>query len=93
MRFIDVFYAAALVILLGWLVLGSVIDVEHPRGSLVNENTASSLPAVSASIGQPHPVATATVDERSFWIFVGGSPGVYGVAVSDATERTPTVTQ
>jgi hypothetical protein len=33
------------------------------------------------------------VDERSFWIFVGGSPGVYGVAVSDATERTPTVTQ
>ena len=29
MRFIDVFYAAAFVILLGWLVLGSVIDVEQ----------------------------------------------------------------
>ena len=47
MRFIDVFYAAAFVILLGWLVLGSVIDVEHSGGSLVNENTASSPPATT----------------------------------------------
>ena len=86
MRFIDVFYAAALVILLGWLVLGNVITVEYPRGSIADEQTASSPPADSASIRQPHPVATATVDERSFWIFVGGSPDVYGVAVSDATE-------
>ena len=86
MRFIDIFYAAAFIILLGWLALGSVIDVEHPGGSLVNENTASSPPADSASIGQPHPVATATVDERSFWIFVGGSPDVYGVAVGESPD-------
>jgi hypothetical protein len=83
MRFIDVFYAAVFVILLGWLVLGSVIDAEYPGGSLADENTTSSPPADSASSPQPQPVATATVDARSFWIFVGGSPDLYSVAVSD----------
>jgi hypothetical protein len=83
MRFIDAFYAAAFAILLGWLVLGSVIDAEYPGGSLTDETTASSPPADSASSPQPQPVATATVDERNFWIFVGGSPDVYSVAVSE----------
>ena len=85
MRFIDVFYPVAFVILLGWLVLSSVIDAEYPGGSLNHENTAPSLPAVSAVAlqPQPQPVATATVDERSFWIFVAGSPDVWSVAVSD----------
>jgi hypothetical protein len=93
MRVIDVFYATALVILLGWLVLASVIDVEYSDTSLAQENTAASPPAASPPLPQPHPVATATVDERSFWIFVGGNPDVYGVAVSDVTEGAPTVTQ
>jgi hypothetical protein len=83
MRFIDVFYAAAFAILLGWLVLGSVIDAEHPGGSLADENTATSPPADSASSQPPQPVASATVDARSFWIFVGGSPDLYSVAVSE----------
>jgi hypothetical protein len=68
---------------IGALVLGSVIDAEYPGGPLADENTASSPPAVSASSWQPQPVATATVDERSFWIFVGGSPDFYRVAVSE----------
>jgi hypothetical protein len=83
MRFSDVFYAAAFVILLGWLVLGSVIDADYPGGSLADENPVSSPPADSASSQQPQPVAIATLDERSFWIFVGGSPDLYSVAVSD----------
>ena len=83
MRFSDVFYPVAFVILLGWLVLSSVIDTEYPGGSLNDENTASSLPAVSSLSLLPQPVATATVDERSFWIFVAGSPDVWSVAVSD----------
>ena len=83
MRFNDVFYAAALVILLGWLVLGSVIDAEYSGGSLSDEHTTSSPPAVSASSQQPKPVATARVDERLFRIFVGGAPDIYSVAVSD----------
>ena len=83
MRFSDVFYAVAFVILLGWLVLGSVIDAEYPGGSLADENATSSPPADSASSPQPQPVATATVDERNFWIFVGGSPDIYSVAVSE----------
>jgi hypothetical protein len=83
MRIIDVFYAVAFVILFGWLVLGSVIDVEYPGDSLANEYTASNPPADSASARPPQPVASATVDARSFWIFVGGSPDVYSVAVSE----------
>ena len=83
MRLIDFFYAAALSILLGWLVLGSVIDVEYPGGSLAEKITAASPPADSASPLQPQPVATATVDEQNFWIFVGGSPKLYSVAVSE----------
>ena len=83
MRTIDVFYAATIGILLGWLVLGSFIDSEHPGGSLADENTASSLPAISAPSQQPRPVATAKVDERTFWIFVAGSPNVWSVAVSE----------
>ena len=83
MRFIDVFYPVAFVILLGWLVLSSVIDAEYPGGSLNHENTAPSLPAVGAVSLRPQPVATATVDEQSFWIFVAGSPDVWSVAVSD----------
>ena len=83
MRFIDVFYPVAFVILLGWLVLSSVIDAEYPGGSLNHENTGPSLPAVGAVSLRPQPVATATVDERSFWIFVAGSPDVWSVAVSD----------
>jgi hypothetical protein len=83
MRYIDVFYAAAFAILLGWLVLGSVIDAEHPGASLAGENTASSPPAESVSSPQPQPVATAMVDERSFWILVGGSSHLYSVAVSE----------
>ncbi len=83
MRFNDVFYAAALVILLGWLVLGSVIDAEYPGGSLADANTAWSPPAVSASPQRPQPVARATVDERNFQIFVAGSPDVWSVAISE----------
>jgi len=84
MRFSDVFYAVAFVILLGWLVLGSVIDAEYSGGTFADDaNTTSSPPADSASSSQPRPVATATVDERSFRIFVGGSPDVYSVAVSE----------
>ena len=83
MRIIDVFYAVAFVVLLGWLVLGSVIDAEYPGGSLADEYTASNPPADSASSRPPQPVASATVDERSFWIFVGGGPDVYSVAVSE----------
>lgn len=82
MRFSDVFYPAATVLLLGWLVLSSVIDAEHRSASLAAENTALSLPSVSASSLQPQPVAMATVDERNFWIFVAGSPDVWSVAVS-----------
>ncbi len=87
MRFNDVFYAAALVILLGWLVLGSVIDAEYSGGSLAEDTTASSPPADSAS--PPQPVALATVDERSFWIFVAGSRDVWSVAVSDDLPTRP----
>ncbi len=91
MRIIDVFYAVAFVVLLGWLVLGSVIDAEYPGGSLADEYTASnpptdigsSQPANSASSRPPQPVASAMVDARSFWIFVGGSPDLYSVAVSE----------
>jgi len=85
MRSSDVFYAVAFVILLGWLVLGSVIDAEYPGGLLADEHTTSTPPADSASSpqSQPQPVATATVDERNFWIFVGGSPEIYSVAVSE----------
>ncbi len=83
MRFSDVFYPAALVLLLGWLVLGSVIDAEYRGDSLADENGSPSLPSVSTSSLQPQPVATATVDERSFWIFVAGNPDVWSVAVSD----------
>jgi len=83
MRFSDVFYSVAFVILLGWLVLGSVIDAEYPGGSLADENTALAPPTDGASSQPPQPVATATVDERNFWIFVGGSPEVYSVAVSE----------
>ena len=83
MRFIDVFYPAAFVILLGWLVLGSVIDAEYPGDPLAEESTAPNLPSVAASSRQPQPVATARVDERSFWIFVAGSPNVWSVAVSN----------
>jgi len=92
MRFIDVFYAAALAVLLVWLVLGSVIDARLPGSLLADENAASSLPAVSSVTGQPQPVATATVDERSFWIFVAGSPTVWSVAISgddEAVSREP----
>jgi len=83
MRFIDVFYAAALAVLLVWLVVGSVVDAGFPGGSLRDRSTASGLPAVSAVTGQPQPVATATVDERSFWIFVAGNPTVWSVAISE----------
>ena len=103
-RVTDFFYATAFAILMGWLVLGNVIDAKHPSGSLPdqntasippadsaspqqpqpNESTASNSPTVSAPPQQPQPLALATVDERSFWIFVGGSPDVYGVAVSEA---------
>ena len=83
MRFSDVFYPVAFVILLGWLILSSVIDAEYRSGSLNDENTAANLPAVSASSLQPQPVAIARVDEQSFWIFVAGSPDVWSVAVSD----------
>ncbi len=83
MRFIDFFYAAAFAVLLGWLVLGSVIDAEYPGASLADQNTASSLPAVGASSWKPQPVATARVDERSFRIFVAGSPFVWSVAISE----------
>ena len=83
MRIVDVFYAVAFVVLFGWLVLGSVIDAEYPGGSLADEYTAPSSPADSASTRSPQPLATATVDARSFWIFVGGSPDFYGVAVSE----------
>jgi hypothetical protein len=89
MRFSDVFYSVAFVILLGWLVLGSVIDAEYPGDSLADENATASPPAASALPPQPQPqplpqpVATATVDEQNFWIFVGGSPDIYSVAVSE----------
>jgi hypothetical protein len=83
MRSSDVFYAVAFVILLGWLVLGSVIDAEYPGGLLADEHTTSTPPADNASSQQPQPVATAKVDERNFWIFVGGSPEIYSVAVSE----------
>ena len=113
MRVIDFFYTTAFAILMGWLVLGNVIEVEHPDGSLSDESTASSpqvvsAPAVSASPQQPqpgesaasnplvdsalavsaasrkpHPLALATVDERSFWIFAGGSPDIWSVAVGE----------
>ena len=100
-RVTDFFYATAFAILLGWLVLGNVVDAEHPGGWFSDESTASNPPAVSASSRQPQPdestassppadsasppqpVALATVDERSFWIFVGGSPDLYSVAVSE----------
>jgi hypothetical protein len=83
MRVIDVFYAAAFALLIGWLVLGSVIDAEYPGGSRVDANTVWSPPAVSASPPQPQPVARATVDERNFRIFVAGSPDVWSVAISE----------
>ena len=83
MRFSDVFYPSALVILMGWLVMLSFIDVERPGDPLADENVAASLPSVGASTLGPQPVATATVDERNFWIFVAGSPDVWSVAVSD----------
>jgi hypothetical protein len=82
MRVSDVFYSAALVILLGWLIMGSIIDAAYPGGSPTNQNTASHLPAVSASSGQLQPLATATFDERNFWVFVGGRPDVWSVAIS-----------
>ncbi len=82
MRFSDVFYPSALVILLGWLVTLGFIDVERSGDLLADENVASSLPSVSASTLGPQPIATATVDERDFWIFVAGNPDVWSVAVS-----------
>ena len=84
MRVTDFFYATAFAILLGWLVLGNVVDAEHLGGWLSDESTASNPPADSAS--PPQPVALATVDERSFWIFVGGSPDVFGVAVGESLD-------
>ena len=116
MRVIDFFYTTAFAILMGWLVLGNVIDAEHPGDSLSDESTASSpqavsapavgaspqqsqpgesaVPnplvdsalAVSAASGKPHPLALATVDERSFWIFVGGSPDIWSVAVGESPD-------
>jgi hypothetical protein len=83
MRTIDVVFAAAIGILLGWLILGNVVDSEHPGGSLANDNAASSLPAISAPAEQPRPVATAEVDEQIFRIFVAGNPNVWSVAVSE----------
>jgi hypothetical protein len=83
MRFIDGFYACAFIILLGWLVLGSIIDSEHPSDSLADEHAISSLPVTSSSSVRPRSIATATVDERNFQIFVAGSPDVWSVAVSE----------
>ena len=83
MRAIDVFYAAAFAVLLGWLILGSVIDAEYPGGSLAHENTTSNPPAHSATSQPPEPIASAMVDERSFWILVGGSSNLYSVAISE----------
>jgi hypothetical protein len=83
MRLIDVFYAAALVVLLGWLVVGSALDSERPGDSGADERAASSRPAIGAPSPQPWPAARATVDERNFQIFVAGSPDVWSVAVSE----------
>ncbi len=83
MRIIDVFYAVAFVVLLGWLGLGSVIDAEHQGSSHADVYAAWNPLTDSASSQPPQPLASATVDARSFWIFVGGSPDVYSVAVSE----------
>jgi hypothetical protein len=83
MHFSDFCYSAALVILLGWLILGSVIDTEYSDGPLADQNAAASPPAVSSSSPHPQQLATATIDERRFRIFVAESPDVWSVAVSE----------
>jgi hypothetical protein len=62
-----------------------------PQQPQPDEITASSLladsaSAVSAASLQPNPLALATVDERSFWIFVGGSSDIWSVAVGESPD-------
>ena len=83
MRFIDGFYACALIVLLGWLLLGGLMHSEIPSSPRAGEDRTASLPPISASSGQPRSVALATVDQRHFRIFVAGSPDVWSVAVSE----------
>ena len=83
MRFSEVFYPVAFVILLAWLVQSGVIHVEHAGGPLADPSDTPNLPSVSATTRPPQHLATAKINEQGFWIFVAGNPDVWSVAVSE----------
>ena len=75
----DFFYAAALAILLAWLVLSAGTPAPVPDRTPLD----SPLPetALSAS-ARPRVMAEATVDSERSYILVGDGPPNFGVAVS-----------
>jgi hypothetical protein len=80
----DIFYAAALAILLAWLVLSAGTIAPLPDRAPVD----SPLPEMALSetavppAARPRVIAEVTVDSERFYILVGDGPPNFGVAVS-----------
>ncbi len=83
MRLNDAFYAAALVVFLGWLVLGGLIRFDRLDGASPGGETDALLSAASVPPEPPRLTATAFVDGKSYLIFVGRTPHVWSFAVGE----------
>jgi hypothetical protein len=91
-RSVDFVYAAAIVVLFVWLMLGATTGFPDLGASDPRANAAHALAPVSApgaatfttptSPGPPRVAASATIDTRRFEILVGEGPPAWSVAVS-----------
>jgi len=97
-RSVDLVYAAAIVVLFVWLMLGAAtgfpdLGTTDPRASAAHALAPVSAPGAStlatptspdsqAMPASPRVAASATIDTRQFEILVGEGPPAWSVAVS-----------
>jgi hypothetical protein len=77
----DIFYAVALAILMGWLVLSSGVIAPHGSPASISTAAPETAPAAAPTAERPRVVAEVTLDTERFYILVGEGPPSFGVAV------------
>lgn len=82
MRGEDIFYAAAVAILLAWLVFSTGITAPHRYRAPLDSPALRSAPVTLSPADPPRVVAELTVDSDRFYILVGDGPPSFSVAVS-----------
>jgi len=80
----DIPYAAAVAILMTWLVISAGATAPQPDPTPLASPAPQTASAALSAPAPPRVAAEITVDSEHFYILVGDGPPTFGVAVSAA---------